>query len=96
MAKSFACTVNGSLKSSGAERTLYNASMSLRVSRRRWVFLMGATAPLLAQSTAQTPPVVSTPEQRLDKAKADVREVSDKLAAITVPMAIEPSFKFVA
>jgi hypothetical protein len=74
--------------------------MSIRVSRRRWVILMGATAPLLAQSTAQIPPVSAvpapTPEQRLDKAKADVREVSDKLAAITVPMATEPSFKFVA
>ena len=70
--------------------------MSLRVSRRRWVFLMGASAPLLAQSSAPSPPVAATPEQRLDKAKADVREVSDKLAAINVPMAIEPAFKFVA
>jgi hypothetical protein len=65
--------------------------MSLRLSRRNWVLLMGA-APLLAQAPSQPP----TPEQRIEKAKNDVREVSDKLAAIAVPMNIEPSFRFVA
>jgi hypothetical protein len=65
--------------------------MSLRLSRRHWVMFMGA-APLLAQ----TPPAAPTPEQRVEKAKNNVREASDKLAAITVPMNVEPSFRFVA
>jgi hypothetical protein len=30
----------------------------------------------------------------MDKAKSQVREVSDKLAAIEVPMNIEPAFRF--
>jgi hypothetical protein len=56
---------------------------------------MGLCAPLFAQTTAQTPPAPAlTPEQRVEKAKADVHEVSDKLAAINVPMVIEPSFRF--
>jgi hypothetical protein len=65
--------------------------MSLRLTRRHWVMFVGA-APLLAQ----TPQAVATPEQRTAKAKNDVREVSDKLAALSVPMDIEPSFRFVA
>jgi hypothetical protein len=73
--------------------SVYNASMPLRISRRNWVILLG-TAPLLAQTPPQStaPPV--TPEQRMDKAKSQVREVSDKLAAIEVPMNIEPAFRF--
>lgn len=73
--------------------------MSLRLSRRSWVLLMGAS-PMLAQTAiqplAQSPAVALRPEQRVEKAKADVREVRDKLAAMTVPMDIEPSFRFVA
>lgn len=65
--------------------------MSLGLSRRRWVLLMSAV-PALAQLPAQT----QTPEQRTQKAKNDVREVSDKLAALIVPMDVEPSFRFVA
>ncbi len=65
--------------------------MSLRLSRRNWVLFMGA-APLLAQA----PPQLPAPEQRIEKARNDVREVSDKLAAIAVPMNVEPSFRFVA
>jgi hypothetical protein len=68
---------------------VYNASMSLRLSRRRWVFLM-SSVPLLAQTPAPAP------EQRMEKAKNDVRAVSDQLAVITVPMNIEPAFRFVA
>ncbi len=56
---------------------------------------MGST-PLLAQTAAQPPATAATPEQRAQKAKDDVRQVSDKLAAIEVPMNIEPSFRFVA
>ena len=65
--------------------------MRLQLNRRRWFWVMG-TAPLLAQ----TPTPLVTPEQRIQKAKDDVRQVSDKLAAIEVPMDIEPSFRFVA
>jgi len=54
---------------------------------------MGA-APTLAQTAIQTP--APTTAKRADKAKADIREVSDKLAAVTVPMNIEPSFRFTA
>jgi hypothetical protein len=70
--------------------------MTLRLTRRRWVFLLGCAAPLLAQTTTQTPAVAPTPEQRFEKAKTGVREVSDKLAALNVPMDIEPAFRFVA
>jgi hypothetical protein len=65
--------------------------MSLRLTRRNWV-LFAASAPLLAQAPVQTPP----PQQRVEKSKNDVREVSDVLAAITVPMDVEPAFRFVA
>jgi hypothetical protein len=68
-----------------------NDGMRSRLSRRRWVLMMGSTT-LLAQTSAP----VTTPEQRLEKAKADVKQVSDKLAAIEVPMHIEPAFRFVA
>jgi hypothetical protein len=67
--------------------------MPLRVSRRNWVILLGTT-PLLAQTSSQpiAPPV--TPEQRMEKAESEVRQVSDKLTAIEVPMNIEPAFRF--
>ena len=73
--------------------SVYNASMPSRVSRRNWVILLGAD-PLLAQTPLQStaPPV--TPEQRMDKAKSQMRQVSDKLTAIEVPMNIEPAFRF--
>lgn len=66
--------------------------MSSRLSRRNLVLLLSA-APVLAM---QNPAPTLTPEQRLEKAKADVRDVSDQLAAIAVPMDVEPSFRFVA
>jgi hypothetical protein len=71
--------------------TVYNASM--RVSRRNWVILLGAT-PLLAQTPPQSAASPVTPEQSMDKARSQVREVSDKLTAIEVPMNIEPAFRF--
>ena len=61
------------------------------------------TAPLArAQTTSKTPPEGSpapapasaTPEQKLQKAYADVRETSDKLSKIEVPMDVEPAFAF--
>jgi hypothetical protein len=66
--------------------------MPIRFSRRQWVVLLGTT-PLLAQ-TAVPPASPATPEQRVEKARSDVREVSDKLAAIEVPMNVEPAFHF--
>jgi hypothetical protein len=58
---------------------------------------MGAS-PMLAQTAGPipTPAAALTPEQRVEKVKNDVREVKDKLAALTVPLDIEPSFRFVA
>jgi hypothetical protein len=67
--------------------------MPFRLSRRRWVMLLGST-PLLAQTAVQTPAPPMTPEQRGEKAKSDVRQVSDKLAAIEISMFIEPAFHF--
>jgi hypothetical protein len=70
--------------------------MSLRLNRRRWVFLMGST-PLLAQAAAQqTQPSAGTPAPLVEKAQSGMREVSSKLAAIDVPMDIEPAFRFKA
>jgi hypothetical protein len=71
--------------------------MPFRLSRRRWVLLVGST-PLLAQAFAQTPPTtpLTAAGPPLEKAQADVRQVSDKLAAIEVPMNVEPSFRFTA
>ena len=70
-------------------RLTYNALMPFRLNRRRWVLLMGS-APLLAQTAAPAP------EQRSDKAKTDVEQVSQKLAAVDVPINVEPSFRFTA
>jgi uncharacterized protein YqgV (UPF0045/DUF77 family) len=52
---------------------------------------MGST-PLLAQTPAPVVPA-GQPSQ---KAKDEVRQVSEKLAAIEVPMNVEPAFRFVA
>ena len=74
-----------------------NASMSLRFTRRRWVVLIGSAAPVvaLAEQAPATPPP-QTPQQKMEKAKARVRQVTEKLAGITVPMGTEPSFRFSA
>ena len=80
-------------------RPTYNYEMN-SLTRRSWAALLTA-APLIAQVTA-TPqnapplsaPVASTPEQRLAKATADVRQVSDRLAQTEVPMSVEPAFSF--
>jgi hypothetical protein len=69
--------------------------MPFCISRRHWVMML-STTPLLAQTAAQTPAPPTTPEQRSEKAKSDVRQASDKLAAIEVPMYIEPAFRFLA
>lgn len=61
-----------------------------------------ATAPLAAQVTSKVPPqgvpaasqTAATPEQKLQKAYADVRAVSEQLSKIEVPMDLEPAFAF--
>jgi hypothetical protein len=73
--------------------TVYNANMPLRLNRRRWVAFLGAT-PLLAQIAPQSAAPALPPEQRIAKAQSDVHEVSGKLAALEVPMNIEPAFHF--
>ena len=58
--------------------------------------------PVAAQVTSKAPPEGSpaplppsaTPEQKLQKAYADIRKVSDRLAQIEVPMDVEPAFAF--
>jgi hypothetical protein len=86
---------------------LYNVRMSSsrswggRITRRELTALLGA-APLAAQVTQKTPPQgapapapgAATAEQKLQKAFADVHEVSDRLAQVEVPMDIEPAFAF--
>lgn len=62
----------------------------MTLTRRQWAALLGA-APLLAQ----TPPPPA-PEAKLEKANADVRETSQRLAEIEVPMDLEPAFRFTA
>jgi hypothetical protein len=69
--------------------------MPFRLSRRRWVKLMGST-PLLAQTAVQTPAPAATPEQRAEKAKSDIQQIQEKLAALELPMSIEPAFRFKA
>jgi hypothetical protein len=72
-----------------------------RITRRSWTALMGVS-PLLGQITQKTPPEGApkpaapnaTPEQRMQKAMADVKQVSDRLAQLEVPMDIEPAFAF--
>ena len=72
-----------------------------RITRRQCAALLGA-APLVAQVTSTAPPQglpvptngSASPEQRLQKAYADVRRVSERLSKIEVPMTIEPAFSF--
>lgn len=55
---------------------------------------MLAAAPVAAQvaATPQNPPPLSAPAP--EKAAADVRKVSERLAQTEVPMAVEPAFSF--
>ncbi|HEX3684697.1 MAG TPA: hypothetical protein VHU83_19320 [Bryobacteraceae bacterium] len=74
---------------------------SPRITRRHAAALLGAS-PLLAQVTPKTPPQAApvpappgaTPEQKLQKAFADIHQVSDRLAQIELPMNVEPAFAF--
>lgn len=59
-------------------------------------------APVAGQVTSKTPPLgapapgpaAATPQQKLEKAYADVRATSERLAKIEVPMDLEPAFAF--
>jgi hypothetical protein len=75
--------------------------LAIRITRRQWTALLGA-APLAAQVTSSVPPVgvpvpssaPASPEQLLQKAAADIRQVSESLSKIEVPMNVEPAFSF--
>jgi len=64
-------------------------SAPFALSRRAWTLLF-TSIPLLAQA----PPVANTTEEKMQKAIADVRSVSDRLAQTDVPMDVEPAFVF--
>ena len=75
---------------------------SMELTRREWAAAMAAT-PALAQvvdrknppEAAPTPPPPNaTPQQRAAKAVSDVKQVSDALAAVEVPMSVQPAFVF--
>jgi hypothetical protein len=75
--------------------------LAMRITRRQWTALLGA-APLVAQVTSSVPPTgvpappggPASPEQRLQKAYAAIRQVSERLSKIEVPMNVEPAFSF--
>jgi hypothetical protein len=85
--------------------SLYNLRMdsgrpsSPRLSRRKWAVLVAA-APVLAQTTTSVPPQGSpapanaSPSAKLSKASDDVKSNSQQLAAMEVPMSVEPCFSF--
>lgn len=72
-----------------------------RMTRRQCTALLGAS-PLLGQVTQKTPPQgapkpappTATPAQKRQKAIADVKQVSDRLAQLELPMDVEPAFAF--
>ena len=68
--------------------------MRMTLTRRQWGALLGAS-PLLTRAAAQIPPVPPT-QQKSEKPDAEVREVSQRLAEIEVPMDVEPAFRFTA
>jgi hypothetical protein len=77
----------------------------MRMTRRQWAAGLTAAigaAPAVAQVSSKTPPqrapapvhTAVTPEQKLQKAYADVQEIRIRLSQIEVPMDIEPAFAF--
>ncbi len=71
------------------------------MTRRQWTALIAA-APIAAQVTSKVPPQgapappqpPATPEQKLQKAYADIRALSDRLSKMELPMNLEPAFAF--
>lgn len=66
----------------------------MTITRREWTALLGAL-PLLSQTPVQAPAPAAPPEG-IEKATTDVREISQRLAEIEMPLNIEPAFRFVA
>ena len=66
----------------------------MTITRREWTALLGAL-PLFGQTPVQAP-VPAAPPEGIEKATADVRDVSQRLAEIEMPLNIEPAFRFVA
>ena len=66
----------------------------MTLTRRQWGALLGAS-PLLTRAASQAPPS-PPPEQKTEKPDAGIRDVSQRLAEIEVPMDIEPAFRFTA
>ena len=80
------------------------------LTRREWTAGLTTVAtaavvvanPAAAQVTSKVPPqgapapaaATATPQAKLDKAYADIRETSQRLAKIEVPMDLEPAFAF--
>jgi hypothetical protein len=75
------------------------------LNRREWTKRVAAAiaaVPAAAQVTQKVPPQgapvppapPATPEQRLQKAYADVHASSDQLAKLEIPMDVEPAFAF--
>lgn len=75
--------------------------MTPLLTRRRWTALV-AVAPLAAQVTSTVPPAgapapakaPASPQERMQKAYADIRDVSTRLSKLEVPMNVEPAFSF--
>jgi hypothetical protein len=66
----------------------------MTLTRRQWGVLIG-TSPLLTRAAAQTPPAPPA-QQKSEKPDAEIRETSQRLAEIEVPMDVEPAFRFTA
>jgi hypothetical protein len=72
-----------------------------KLTRRAVVSVLAAAAPVAAQVTSPVPPkgVPEVPPSGsvaddLQKAVANVKQASDRLASLSVPTALEPAFAF--
>ncbi len=74
---------------------------SMRLTRRQWTALALAS-PVIAQVTSKNPPQgapappqpPATPQERRQKAFADIRSAGERLSKVELPMNIEPAFAF--
>jgi hypothetical protein len=76
-----------------------------RMTRRQWTAGLTAAitvAPAAGQVTSKVPPqgppaappAAATPQQKLQKAYADVHQITVRLSQIEMPMNVEPAFAF--
>lgn len=63
------------------------------ITRRQVTAAIGAAVPLSAQIATPKPSDIA-PADKLSKAASDVREISERLAQMEVPMNVEPAFLF--